>query len=231
MLRPPVSLTWPESLLPAAPKGAPTSYGLFVKDRYTSDRSSYITPETSGKAGITAASSKIAQEWNDLSSTLKDEYAAKAKGLKRTYDAEYRKWYESLDKDTIKAYEKASGKKVAQPGGRAANKKALDAKAKESGQPPRPLTAFFEYLETFRSGEGKGLGVVELAKKAGEEWKAMVDEEKQVSYHSYWPCMESVQIARPSRGAYRRIWWVRRVQTVVRGCKLTMVEVQRYCRR
>lgn len=105
--------------------------------------------------------------------------------MKKTYDAEYKAWYESLDKETIKAYEKATGKKVAAPGGKAGSKKARDELARQSGQPARPLTAFFEYLEHLRQGDGKGLGVVELAKKAGEEWKGMVEEEKKVRLYSH----------------------------------------------
>ena len=136
---------------------------------------------SSGKVDVTGASSKIASEWTALSESAKAEYQAKAKELKKAYDAEYRKWFEALDADTIKLIEKATGKKVAVPGGKAASKKEKAEAARLAGQPPRPVTAFFEYLDTFRNGDGKGLGVTELAKKAGEEWKAMVEEEKQVS--------------------------------------------------
>jgi dihydroxyacetone kinase len=117
--------------------------------------------------------------WGALTQTAKDEYAAKAKELKKAFDVEYKKWYETLTPETIKAIEKASGKKVSLPGGRAAYKKE---QAARPGNPGRPLSAFFEFLKEFREKEGKSLqDIKEVARKAGEKWRQMSDAEKQVS--------------------------------------------------
>lgn len=138
--------------------------------------------DSAGKVDVTTAAAKISQEWTALSESAKGEYQTKAKDLKKAFDAEYKSWYDALDVETLKMMEKATGKKVAPPGGAKGSKARKVEEARAAGMPARPVTAFFEYLDTFRKGDGMGMGVTELAKKAGESWKGMVEEEKQVSF-------------------------------------------------
>lgn len=132
-----------------------------------------------GKLSVAHLASAMGSAWGALTQTAKDEYAVKAKELKKAFDVEYKKWYETLTPETIKAIEKASGKKVSLPGGRAAYKKE---QAARPGNPGRPVTAFFEFLKEFRETEGKNLqGIKEAASKAGEKWRQMSEADKQVS--------------------------------------------------
>lgn len=132
-----------------------------------------------GKLSVAHLASAMGSAWGALTQAAKDEYASKAKELKKAFDVDYKKWYETLTPETIKAIEKASGKKVSLPGGRAAYKKE---QAARPGNPGRPVTAFFEFLSEFREKEGKDLqGIKEVASKAGEKWRQMSDEDKQVS--------------------------------------------------
>jgi hypothetical protein len=167
--------------LPVPPKSPASAYSLFVKDWFPSNKSAYTTPD--GKVSVQSMASAMGSAWSSLTQAAKDEYNAKAKDLKKAFDLEYRKWYDDLTPETIKAIEKESGKKVHLPGGKKAYRKELDSRP---GNPGRPVTAFFEYLSEFReSKEAKSLtgkdGITLIAKKAGEKWKAMSHEEKEVS--------------------------------------------------
>lgn len=54
-------------------------------------------------------------------------------------------------------------------------------KLDDPSKPKHPLTSFFIFLKEFRDrNEGS---VIELGSKAGAEWKAMSEEQKQVSFH------------------------------------------------
>ncbi|RSH88905.1 hypothetical protein EHS25_002567 [Saitozyma podzolica] len=161
--------------LPVPPKSPSSAYTLFVKEWFPANKDS-LRP-TDGKLSAAGLASAMGSAWGALTQTAKDEYAAKAKELKKAFDVEYKKWYETLTPETIKAIEKASGKKVSLPGGRAAYKKE---QAARPGNPGRPLSAFFEFLKEFREKEGKSLqDIKEVARKAGEKWRQMSDAEKQ----------------------------------------------------
>lgn len=165
-----------DASLTPPPKAPATSYALFVKDQYAARKQDYLG--SNGKVDFTAATNAISSDWANLSSTEKEKFSTQAKELKKAYDAEYKSWYDSLDKDTLKAIQVETGKKVSPPGGKRGKRAEEDARP---GNPGRPLTAFFEFLNTVKEGEGKDLGVVERAKLAGEKWKAMAEQEKEVS--------------------------------------------------
>jgi hypothetical protein len=116
--------------------------------------------------------------WAALTADDKQTYTDKAKAAKKAFDAEYKTWHSGLDAATIEAIEASTGKKLAIPGGK---KGKAQAERERPGNPGRPLTAFFEYMNEFRHGEGTGLPMTDLARQAGEQWRSMSDADKQVS--------------------------------------------------
>jgi hypothetical protein len=85
---------------------------------------------------------------------------------------------DGLSDDSIKAIEGATGKKLRIPGGKAARKREISA---AEGGPRKPMTAFFEFMQSFREKEGSGMAVTEVAKQAGDKWRNMSEDDKQVS--------------------------------------------------
>lgn len=123
--------------------------------------------------------------WTELAESAKAEYNKQAKELKATYNKEYQTFLESLSPETIKAMEAATGKKLRIPGGARAAKLEMN---KRSGNPGRPLTAFFEFMKDFREKDGGDYAgqdgrskIIEQAKRGAEEWKKMSEEDKKVS--------------------------------------------------
>ena len=53
---------------------------------------------------------------------------------------------------------------------------------KDVKKPKRPLSAFFEFMLDHRQQYGGGAGITELAKEAGEKWKALSPQEKEVRW-------------------------------------------------
>lgn len=117
--------------------------------------------------------------WSELTETAKAEYTQQAKDLKVAYNKEYKSFLEGLSDDSIKAIEGATGKKLRIPGGKAARKREI---AEQGGGPRKPMTAFFEFMQSFREKEGKdGMPATEVAKQAGDKWRNMSEDDKQVS--------------------------------------------------
>jgi hypothetical protein len=62
-----------------------------VKEWFPANKDS-LRP-TDGKLSAAGLASAMGSAWGALTQTAKDEYAAKAKELKKAFDVEYKKWY------------------------------------------------------------------------------------------------------------------------------------------
>jgi hypothetical protein len=135
-------------------------------------------------------SKKIGQEWSDLQTSNParvEELQAQAKAESAKYDREYREWYFARTPAERATVEKATGKRIRFPGGRAKYRRDL---RDRPGNPGRPTSSFFEFLRSLQPGllqtpdiankEGI-LKYQEMAKIAAERWRAMSTEEKDVS--------------------------------------------------
>lgn len=169
----------PDPALPQPPKGSASPYALFVKEWFPANKADHTKD---GKIDLPTVSSAMSAAWSALTGTDKQSYNDRAKELKKAYDAEYRKWYNALEPEEIKAIEKDTGKKISPPGGKR-GKKQED--RDRPGNPGTPITAFFEYLKELREGpEGQGVSVAEVAKKGGESWRQMSEDDKKVSLYN-----------------------------------------------
>lgn len=181
--------------LPVPPKGPASAYTLFVKEWFTKNRSSLTPSSTTGKLSMRDVANQMGAAWQELADSARGEYTKQAKELKTAYDKEYRSFLDGLSDDSIKAIEKATGKKLRVPGGRKARKAEL---SRASGSPGKPLTAFFEFMKEFREKEdASGFEgrekQIELSKRAGEKWKNMSEGDKQVSTRSASPPCNAVR--------------------------------------
>lgn len=126
-----------------------------------------ISP-ASGKSvvDVTAITTAVGAEWKSLSPAERariDELAEKAKAQ---YEKDLAKWQDSLTPDAIRrqnlyyAHQRKLGKSV-------------PSNLKDPAAPKRPPGAFFLYVQHLRENGHDHLPVQELAKLAGERWKAM----------------------------------------------------------
>jgi hypothetical protein len=92
-----------------------------------------------------------------------------------------------LSKEDIKAIEKFTGIGVRVPGGKGASRKRIKEEEKGQGAPERPLTGFFLYMKELRGkGEDKEMSAQEFVKQSAERWRAMSQDDKQVSLGLVW---------------------------------------------
>lgn len=166
----------PDPSLPVAPKNPATPYTLFVKEWFPANKAQHNGPE--GKFDLKTVSTAMSNAWSALTSNDKQTYSDRARDLRKTFDTEYKKWYNELDAETIKSIEAATGKKLAPPGGKKAK---LQAQRERPGNPGQPLTAFFEFMREFRQSNSDGKAGSAVAKEAGEAWRQMSEDDKQVS--------------------------------------------------
>ncbi|KAI9639326.1 uncharacterized protein MKK02DRAFT_39625 [Dioszegia hungarica] len=160
--------------LPVAPKNPATPYTLFVKEWFPANKAQHNGPE--GKFDLKTISTAMSNAWSALTANDKQTYSDRARDLRKTFDTEYKKWYNELDAETIKSIEAATGKKLAPPGGKKAK---LQAQRERPGNPGQPLTAFFEFMREFRQSNSDGKAGSAVAKEAGEAWRQMSEDDKQ----------------------------------------------------
>ncbi|KAK4689298.1 hypothetical protein P7C73_g808, partial [Tremellales sp. Uapishka_1] len=168
--------------LPTVPRGPSTAYTLFFKNYFNDEKDKYVSE--SGKLSLTSLAKAAGTAWNALPATDKAPYLKNAAELKESFNKLYKEFYQSLSPETKKSLERQLGKKLVVPGGKVASRKL---EAGRTGNPGKPLGAFFVFLKELReSGDVDldGLGgqerTVAIAKRGGEKWKAMSEEEKLV---------------------------------------------------
>lgn len=109
-----------------------------------------------------------------------------AKRAAEKYKSDYKRYYESLSADQVQSLGLES---PALRGLKKAARNAVNRKAR--GEPARPSGSFFVFLHDFRNsnelkemmerdGVEKAQRSIYIAKKAGEKWGVMSDEEKKV---------------------------------------------------
>jgi flagellar biosynthesis GTPase FlhF len=171
--------------VPDVPKKAAGPYAIFFSEFFKNHRGQFAA--ASGKIDLSEATKAAGAEWKGMSDEAKTKYVAAAKDLKSQYEVTYREFFNSLSDIQRKAIEKKTGKKLPPPGGKRAVK---DAIKNMPGNPGRPSTPFFLFLseekpDIMRLLEEKGVEGSQviglLGKEAGRRWRALTEEQKQVS--------------------------------------------------
>ena len=123
----------------------------------------------------------IAKDWRNLSPADKKKYVDAAEANRQATAKEYRKFYYSLEPQQRIDIERILDRKLRVPGAKVSLRRELEVNA---GAPPLALTDYFLYVKDQRS-KGPAHTSVEstrdFAKRCGEQWKTLSDEEKAVS--------------------------------------------------
>jgi hypothetical protein len=113
-------------------------------------------------------------------------YEELSKRAHETYKSDYKRYYESLSESDAQALGLES------PATRGLKKSAKNAAARKArGEPAKPLGSFFVFMHDFRKSDElkeawerdnvpKAERSIYAAKKAGEKWGVMSDDEKKV---------------------------------------------------
>lgn len=178
-----------KSLPSLPPLSPPSAYALYFKEFFGQNRDKYSNPD--GKVLVQDVTRGAAKEWSNLPQSEVERFQQQAKAARAAWESEYSEFYESLTPEIIKALEKKTGKKISPPGGVAKAKLELK---NRPGNPGRPASSFFEYVKSIRSELEQDPRVSELHEPlqrtrqvaiiAGERWKTLSQEEKDVSYPS-----------------------------------------------
>ncbi|KAL4266328.1 HMG box domain-containing protein [Pleurotus pulmonarius] len=159
------------TLAMAPPRGYPGAFILFHKQRVMEGRS---PSKSMDEAKQSARDSGNA--WRALSEAEKEPFLKQAQVLREEYRKKREEYFENNDPKILKAINK---KRVAKGHNKLRNHR-------PAGQEPRPLSAYFRFMREFRyTSEASHLGGVAAARTAGERWRAMSEEEKDV-YKQAW---------------------------------------------
>jgi len=165
---------------PNMPKRPLSSYFLFSNERRS------ILQQKMPEKKLTELSKIISQEWKELDSERKEQYAATAKRAKTKWDKkleaykqteEYEKFQQKLEfwKQQQKEQEKAD------KDGSPTKKISLPRKPKDANMPKRSASSYFLFGNSVRAQikkENPDLKVTEIAKLIGEQWGKLSEDEK-----------------------------------------------------
>ncbi|WVQ99517.1 hypothetical protein IAU59_006653 [Kwoniella sp. CBS 9459] len=174
--------------LPVPPKGPASAYTLFFK-RYVTDPSNSIR-KPDGKLDMPALAQAAGKAWSDISSSEKTSFESEASSLRKTYESEYKSFWESTSPETRQAIFEATGKEVKPPGGKKGYKRSI---AERAGNPGKPLTPYFAFAKEIRDNDSiatpTGLNnqekLLHQARETGKLWKEMAEAEKQKYKDAY----------------------------------------------
>ncbi|KAJ9094148.1 hypothetical protein QFC20_006978 [Naganishia adeliensis] len=166
-------------LPPKAPMGA---YAEFFRELYPKIRENYV--KENGKIDSHEVARFTGAKWNALSESDKKPYEELSKRATEKYKSDYKRYYESLSEDQVHSLGLDS---PALKGLKKSARNAVNRKAR--GQPAKPSGSFFVFMHDFRKsdelkemmerdGVEKAQRSIYAAKKAGEKWGVMSDEEK-----------------------------------------------------
>lgn len=181
--------------IPLPPKRPNSSYGIFFTELFPTVRGDYLNADGGVKANEVAK--ELGRRWNALSDEEKKPYAERFKSDSETYHKAYKRYYDSLTADQIDTLNKVLARPLPLPlgaaGSNATRGEQKRARRELTGEPPKGLSGFLKFMEEFRNGdelkrmiEQEGItngqkAQIFAAKKGGEKWNTMSDEDKQVS--------------------------------------------------
>lgn len=143
---------------PNKPRGRTTAYAFFVMD----EKESYQKENPGKKINFGDFSKLCGKKWQGMDEEARERFDVKAAGDKERYDREMADY-------------------VPPPGSKAAKKGKK--RKKDPNAPKRPQTAFFvfstKHREEVKEELGEGARVGDIAKRLGEKWKELTDEDKQ----------------------------------------------------
>lgn len=164
-----------------------SAYARFFKEWFDANKDSL---RENGKLDITSMSRAIGQAWSDLQTSdpaRVEELQAQTKAETAEFDKVYKEWFFERSLAERNVIEKATGRRLAFPGGRANFRRDL---RHRPGNPGRPSSSFFEYLRSIQpelmehpdvAGKRGIEGHQAAAKIAAERWRGLPEEEKAVS--------------------------------------------------
>ncbi|KAG9220018.1 hypothetical protein CCMSSC00406_0006931 [Pleurotus cornucopiae] len=159
------------TLAMAPPRGYSGAFILFHKHRVLQAGA----PSTSlDQAKQSARDSGAA--WHALSEAEKEPFLKQAEVLKEEYKKKRAEYFENNDPKILRALNK---KRVAKGHKRLRNHR-------PASQEPKPISSYFRFMAEFReTTEGSHFRGAAAARAAGERWRAMSEEEKDV-YKQAW---------------------------------------------
>ncbi|KAJ2002069.1 hypothetical protein GGI04_003488 [Coemansia thaxteri] len=161
------------------PKGAPTAYGLFVKDMWFKTKSASTASEAAQPADVfMGAAREISHLWRTLGDAEKQRYVARADALSVTNEQRVREWWASVDSELVAL----ENKRRRRYNRRVASKELQGRRLPLLRNPLAPKRPDSAYTVFIRQGmanlSDKGLGLGEQAKALGAQWSAMSDAAK-----------------------------------------------------
>lgn len=156
---------------PNKPRGRTTAYAFFVMEQ----KETYQKENPGKKINFGDFSKLCGQKWQKMDESAREKHDVKAAGDKIRYDSE------------MADYTPPAGTKVTKKGKK---------RKKDPNAPKRPQTAFFvfstKHREEVKEELGEGARVGDIAKRLGEKWKELTDEDK----------LEYSEEAAKQKGAY-----------------------------
>lgn len=143
---------------PNKPRGRTTAYAFFVME----EKEKYQKANPGVKINFGDFSKQCGKKWQGMDEDAREPFDEKASTDKIRYDREM------------------AGYKP--PPGSGKGKKGAKKRKKDPNAPKRPQTAFFvfstKHREEVKKELGEGVRVGDIAKRLGEKWKELTDEDK-----------------------------------------------------
>lgn len=176
----PWELVGPDGRKVPLPKDTkPTFMGpflLYLKEMSVKHNSDPAMTKTSAKTGeqvldIAKLAKRMGEQWKSLSESEQAPYREESRKAREVYHEAMEKWRSSLTAEDIKR-QRAYNLNSRKTGGR------RTAVPRAPGQPVRPVSAFFRFLEA-RRREGNFVGRAnEASQSAAADWRTMTPEER-----------------------------------------------------
>ncbi|KAF9465899.1 hypothetical protein BDZ94DRAFT_1296099 [Collybia nuda] len=142
------------------PKGPSSPYIIFFKDQI--EEMGIV-----GKDTLMAMAVKAGENWRALSDEEKATYTTRYRAERDKYKEELGEWFKQADPSTVRELNKKAKRKLRAP--------------KLPGEPRRPPTAFFLYLQERRDQQtsiDNAIAMRDIAIEAGKGWRDMTAEQK-----------------------------------------------------
>jgi len=143
---------------PNKPRGRTTAYAFFVME----EKEKYQKANPGVKINFGDFSKQCGKKWQGMDEDAREPFDEKASEDKIRYDREMADYKP--------------------PAGAAKGKKGAKKRKKDPNAPKRPQTAFFvfstKHREAVKKELGEGVRVGDIAKRLGEKWKELADEDK-----------------------------------------------------
>ncbi|WVW84133.1 hypothetical protein I302_106162 [Kwoniella bestiolae CBS 10118] len=174
--------------LPVPPKGPPSAYTLFFK-QYVLDPSNHLQ-NSDGKLDMKQVATAAGQAWTNLPQSSKTPFDTEAASLRKSYESEYKRFWDSTTPETRAEIEQVTGKKIKVPGGKKAYQKTI---SERSGNPGKPLTPYLAFAKELRDSNKLNIPgdlsareqFLYAAKEAGRLWKELGEEAQQTYKDTY----------------------------------------------